>query len=286
MKLLDFANLPAIPTPWAEGGNIPWNEPGFSQRMLKEHLSQDHDAASRRFEKIEKQVDWVHHKLLLGRPTKILDLCCGPGLYANRLAKLGHNCVGIDYSSASIAYATNTANKESLACAYLHQDIRTAEYGKGFGLVMLIYGEFNVFKPDDAREILQRANRALTNNGLLLLEPQTFTSIEKAARQKTSWYFVESGLFSDKPHLCLEQRFWDAVSATTTTRFFIIDASTGEVTRYALSAQAYNNAQYHSLLAECGFEEVKFFPSLTGTEDESQSDLMVILTKKREHQSG
>ena len=159
MKLVDFINLPAIPTPWAEGDNIPWNEPGFSQRMLKEHLSQRHDAASRRFEKIEKQVDWIHHKLLLGRSTKILDLCCGPGLYANRLAKLGHNCVGIDYSPASITYAKNTANKESLDCTYLHQDIRTAEYGMGFGLVMLIYGEFNVFKPNDTREILQRAKR-------------------------------------------------------------------------------------------------------------------------------
>lgn len=72
---------------------------------------------------------------------------------------------------------------------------------------------------------------------------------------------------------------------TTTTRFFIIDASTGEVTRYALSAQAYTNAQYHSLLAECGFEEMKLFPSLIGVEDKSQNDLMVIVAKKQEHLS-
>jgi hypothetical protein len=39
------------------------------------------------------------------------------------------------------------------------------------------------------------------------------------------------------------------------------------------------------LLAECGFEDVKFFPSLTGAEDESQSDFMVIVAKKREPQS-
>ena len=282
MKLLDFSNLPVIPAPWTEGDNIPWNESGFSQRMLKEHLSQDHDAASRRFERIEHQVDWIHHKLLLGRATRILELCCGPGLYTNRLAKLGHNCVGIDYSPASIAYATDTANGENLDCLYRHQDIRMAEYRTGFGLVMLIYGEFNVFKPSDAREILQKANRALVSNGLLLLEPQTFASIKKAGRQGNSWYFSKGGLFSEKPHLCLEQRFWDANSTTATTRFFIIDASTGDVTRYALSAQAYTDAQYHSLLAECGFEDVKFFPSLTGTEDESQSEMMVIVAKKRE----
>ena len=41
------------PKPWIEGEKIPWNDPEFSKRMLKEHLSQNHDAASRRFEIIE-----------------------------------------------------------------------------------------------------------------------------------------------------------------------------------------------------------------------------------------
>ncbi len=253
--------------------------------MLKEHLSQNHDAASRRFEKIEEQVDWIHRELLSGYPTRILDLCCGPGLYTNRLAKLGHDCIGIDYSPASIAYAMDTASKENLDCTFLHQDIRAAEYGTVFGLVMLIYGEFNVFKPSDARKILQKANRALVSNGILLLEPQTFAWIEKSGKKANSWYFSQSGLFSNKPHLCLEQRFWDANNTTITTRFFIIDASTGNVTRYALSAQAYTNAQYDSLLGECGFGNVKFLPSLTGTEDESQDELreynMVIVARKQ-----
>jgi len=36
------------------------------------------------------------------------------------------------------------------------------------------------------------------------------------------------------------------------------------------------------MLAECGFEDVEFFPSLTGEEDESQSDLMAIVARKRD----
>ncbi|EOI1394309.1 hypothetical protein ACMGOD_005528 [Klebsiella oxytoca] len=32
----------------AEESKIPWDEPAFSQRMLANHLSQDHDWASRR----------------------------------------------------------------------------------------------------------------------------------------------------------------------------------------------------------------------------------------------
>ena len=32
---------------WAGRYKIPWDEPGFSRRMLKEHLNQAHDLASR-----------------------------------------------------------------------------------------------------------------------------------------------------------------------------------------------------------------------------------------------
>ena len=53
--LLDFINRSPVPEAWAEGDNIPWNDPGFSERMLREHFPQDHDAASRRTEKIERQ---------------------------------------------------------------------------------------------------------------------------------------------------------------------------------------------------------------------------------------
>ena len=46
MKIPDLIERKAIPQPWGEGDNIPWNEPGFSERMLAEHLSQAHDMAS------------------------------------------------------------------------------------------------------------------------------------------------------------------------------------------------------------------------------------------------
>ena len=59
----------------------PWNDPDFSQRMLKEHLSQRHDAASRRTPTIKKHVNWIHNVVLDGKPSHVLDLGCGPGLY-------------------------------------------------------------------------------------------------------------------------------------------------------------------------------------------------------------
>lgn len=269
--LMDLTHRKIPPVPWEEGDNIPWNDPAFSERMLREHLTQGHDAASRRSEKIDEQVDWIHRQLLGERPTKVLDLACGPGLYTSRFARLGHECVGVDYAPAAVAHARDTADQEGLACTYLLEDVREASYGEGFGLAMMISGQLNVFRRSDARSILAKAVAALAPGGRLLLEPQRFSTVESTGRRAGGWSAQAAGLFSDRPHLCLEERFWDAEACTSTERYFIIDAATGEVAWCAMSNEAYTDEEYRSLLTGAGLEAVELFPSIIGVEDASQA---------------
>ena len=264
MNLLDVIHRIKIPEPWSEGEKIPWDEPGFSERMLKEHLSQEHDAASRRSEKIDAHVDWIHRDLLGKRPSSVLDLGCGPGLYASRLARLGHTCKGIDFSPASIAYAREEAEKDGLTCTYVHQDIRTADYGIGFDLVMFIFGEFNAFHPDGVKTILRKACDALADGGVLLLEVSKFEALEEWGKSGSSWYTFPTGLFSARPHLYLEENFWNEEQSVAVRRFYIVDAESGEVTPHAMGTQAYTDEEYRELLERCGFEDIVFHSSLPG----------------------
>ena len=238
MNLMEVVQHSQKPEPWADGEKIPWNEPGFSQRMLREHLSQEHDWASRRASTIEKHVDWIHREVLSCRPSRILDLGCGPGLYTNRLAKLGHVCSGVDFSPASIAYAREYAQDANLDCSYQLEDVRTADFGSDYDLAMFVFGEFNVFTAQDASQILRKAYTSLQPGGALLLEVHTFEVVRQVGLQHCSWYSSESGLFSDHPHLCLQEAFWDEGRSVATQRYFIVDAQTGQVTRYAASMQA------------------------------------------------
>lgn len=280
MNLTDLITRTPRPAPWAEGEKIPWNEPGFSARMLREHLSQEHDAASRRLAVIDRHVDWIHQHVLDGQATRILDLGCGPGLYASRLARRGHTCSGIDFSPASIAYACEQAAQESLACNYEEGDLRTADYGSGFGLAMIVYGEFNVFKPADIRLVLRKANAALTEGGVLLIEPHTFEAVREIGESPAAWYSSPSGLFSERPHICLNEAFWDEATCSATERYYIVEAETGQVTPHASSMQAYTQAEYQSLLEECGFREIRFYPSLEGKEDEHSGHLLAVTGRK------
>ena len=280
MNLMDVVNRTARPAPWAEGDKIPWNDPSFSARMLREHLSQEHDAASRRYAIIDRQVEWLYQTLLGGQSMPILDLGCGPGLYTSRLARRGCRCSGIDFSPASIAYAREQARNMELDCQYIEGDLRTTSFGTGFGLAMFIFGELNVFRPQDAHLILLKAHDALNQNGLLVLEPHTLEAVRSIGELPSNWYSVSSGLFSENPHFCFQENFWDEASCTATSRYFVVDALSSEVTRYAATVQAYTLDQYRTLLQECGFREVEFHPSLEGIECQETRNLLAITAKR------
>jgi len=60
-----------------------WTRPHLSQQMLSFHLNQETDLASRRFELIDRVVNWVNSQLNLSGKS-LCDLGCGPGLYTER----------------------------------------------------------------------------------------------------------------------------------------------------------------------------------------------------------
>ena len=267
--------------PWVEGEKIPWHDRDFSRRMLAEHLSQRHDAASRRFDKIDRHVAWIHRELLKETPTRALDLGCGPGLYTSRLARFGHECVGIDISPASVDYVSAQAGEHNLRCSYALQDMRSADYGRAYGLVMLLFGEFNVFRRRDARAILRKAHAALSPGGVMLLEPHTFSAVRDMGERAAHWYSADSGVFSDEPYLCLRESFWHPDHAAATERYYVVDAGTGAVARYAASTQGYTDAEYRTLLTECGFGDIRFRSSMDQDADAHEQGLMVITSRKR-----
>jgi SAM-dependent methyltransferase len=280
MKLLDLLHRASPPAPWAEGDKIPWNDPEFSRRMLREHLTQAHDAASRRSIIIDEHVEWIHREALHNRSSRVLDLGCGPGLYSSRLAQRGHTCVGIDFSPASIEYARDFAQAQQLACEYQLADVRSVEFGAGYDLAMFVFGESNVFRPKELQHILRKAYAALNDDGHILLEVHTLDVVQRLGHQRATWYTLEQGLFSDRPHLVLFESFWDEAQSVAIERFYIVDAETNDVTSHASSMQAYTDDQYRYALQIAGFTDITFYPSLIGTPDERQPDLFAIVAKK------
>ena len=89
---------PNRPIAWTNGGNLPWNDPNFSARMLREHLDESHGAATRVKRERNAQLDWLWSHLNLQPGMTICDLTCGPGFYAVDLAQRGCTITGVDFS--------------------------------------------------------------------------------------------------------------------------------------------------------------------------------------------
>lgn len=265
--MLEFLlNRPKSPAHWQK---IPWHDPDFSQRMLQEHLNQAHDLASRRSETIDQHISWIHAAILQNQPARILDLGCGPGFYTHRLSQLGHTCLGIDFSPASIAYAKAHHDGD-----FQQADILTCDYEGEFNLVMLIYGELNAFSRESARLIINKAYATLKPGGSLLLEVTRLSAIQRYAEQTPTWYTSQSGLFSEKPHLCLSESFLEKDCQITHYYVFAEDNTTPQ--RYTTMHQGYSEDDYRMMLER--FKAIDFYPSLAG-EDET-GDLFVIVARK------
>ena len=274
MKLGELGERPPL-EPWTTAPGIPWHEPAFSARMLREHLSQEHDAASRRLERIERHVEWLHEQVVPRTRGSVLDLGCGPGLYTSRLARRGHRCFGIDVSPASIEHARAEARDEELACTYMLGDLRTAPLGAGHGAALLLYGQLNALPRGDVPKILEQIHQALTGGGVLVLEVHTESAVEALGREAPLWLPSAGGLFSDRAHLVLRESQWHPEARAATRRWLAVDAETAEVDVYAETLESWSDDEYRAALAAAGFTDVAFFPSLTGKKDRSARDLQV-----------
>jgi SAM-dependent methyltransferase len=254
-------DLPAL-TPWSEVGQIPWNDPQFSERLLKGHLSQSTDEYSRRIEIIKAHVEWLHVEVLQEKPSRVLDLGCGPGLYTERLARLGHDCVGLDFSPASIRYAREQAEKFSLSTEYLEADLTSADYGGPFDLVFFVYGEFNAFPKSQAAAILARSREALAPGGSLVLEVCRLPFLAMHGSKPTTRQQTQSGPFAAGPYSRITESAWFPESRTAVERNIVTETASGQVSQFVNTLQGYTEAEYLALLSDTGFENISKSPSL------------------------
>ena len=280
MDLADIVARPPRPTPWAPGDGIPWSDPGFSERMLAEHLSQDHDAATRREETVDRHLAWVHERVLGGQPSRVLDLACGPGRYTCGLAARGHDCVGVDISPAAVAHARATAEAVGLAARHLEADIVTADPGTGFDLALVVFGQLHAFPPVDAARILANAFAALGPGGRLLLEVHHEGFLRDRGTRAPSWSTAATDLFSADPHLVLLESFWDEALGVASRRFMVVDAATAAVNFIVEHLQAYDDPTLDALLTEAGFADLERHPSLTGDDLGPDDGLFVVLATR------
>lgn len=257
-RIYDIINrIPETTNLWGGSHKIPWNDPDFSARILREHLSQDHNLASRKQQYIEAQTAWISSALLGGTPATILDLGCGPGLYSHLMAGDDHTYYGIDFSPASIEYAVSNYRVPG-RIEFSLGDVVEADYPANHDLVTMLYGELNVFSPAQCRRILTKAYDALAPGGRLLIERQRTHMVRGAGEGPATWTRAESGgLFSNNPYVCLTENRWFDVEGVSLQCFHVLEQDSTEVVTYRSTTKAWTGSEMEGLLIEAGFTDIR-----------------------------
>ena len=275
--LARLAARPRPPRPWRDGRQIPWHDPAFSRRVLPVHLDASTHMASRQPAVIGEHVAWLHELLSAepapaGRPRHVLDLGCGPGLYALPLARAGLRVTGIDVAPAAVTHARRLADGEGLGdrMTFLELDLLAlpddlpARLGP-VDLVTFWFGEFGSFSPVEGLGMLKRLAPAVQDGGLLVLEYQPFDLFPQ--EDGSSWEVAEDTVFADGPHLWLQEWSWDEQAQAEITVHWIFDPVSGRLERYAQAHQAYTEGSLAEVLAGAGFSDPVFYPPITGCDE-------------------
>lgn len=255
-------NRPERPFPWAFGGNLPWDDPEFSRRMLREHLDESHGAATRQEKERQLQIEWLWQKLALQPGQHLFDVTCGPGLYALPFAQRGLTVTGVDFGPASIDYANELVKNTAVSTrvSFHQQDIRQMNFDDAnFDAAILLYGQLAVMTREEAEDVLRRIWRSLRPGGRLAIELLNQERVDKT--NSTWWYTDESRLWGDAPYLHLGERFWDAESATSIERYQILHLDSGKLDEVHLCDQTYAVEEMVKMMQAVGFTAVSTHPA-------------------------
>lgn len=162
-----------------------WTDPWIAQQMLKMHLDESTDLASRKSQTIDDIVGWLDRKIGLSGKTAC-DLGCGPGLYARRMATRGARVTGIDFSAGSLDYARSDADARDLDIDYRKADYLVDDLPDGQDVVTLIWCDFCTLSPQKRRALLARIKGMLNPGGAFVFDVSTTQQFEK--RQEVMTY--------------------------------------------------------------------------------------------------
>jgi hypothetical protein len=128
--------------------------------------------------------------------------------------------------------------------------------------------------------VLKKAYNSLKEGGLFIAEPNRYETVKHVGTSSASWYSSQEGLFSPKLHLCLMENFWNQEKHVATTRYFIIDAESNNVTLNASSMVAYTRENLEQIVREVGFKDIVFHESLSGGKKDLDKNLEVIEARR------
>jgi len=202
-----------------------WTEEHTAKQMLSYHLNDQVEASSRNQAFIARSVAWMVSHFDVSENTAIADFGCGPGLYANRLAKRGASVTGIDFSENSLQYARQAAVDQGLSTDYVLADYLEFETDERFDLIIMIMCDFCALSPAQRKTLLNKFRSLLKPNGSVLLDVHSLSHFDQ--KEESAIYELNQlfGFWSAQDYYGFVNTFKYEEEKVLLDKYTIIEAS-------------------------------------------------------------
>lgn len=275
------SQLEAWPRPFDPLVELDWGDPVNSRRLLREHLDQSHDGASRRENIVDDHVRRLA-RLLPHPPARILDAACGPGLYAIRLAMAGHLVTAIDVGPAVLRHARGLAGQRGVSdrVAVRRADLRTLKCGTDrYDAALLIYHVLESFPRRTQPVVLRRLAATLSDGAPLIVEMRLRP--DQPDGRIATWGVVQASLLSDRRHLLLVETVHDRAHNTYLLRETAV-FDDGSTSTQQTSSALTRFAAIPSLFSRAGLRVDAIYDGWSRFRATSLSASVLVVARRRE----
>ena len=191
-------------------------------------------------------VELIVQVLELDPGNRVLDVACGSGEHARRLAERGMEVVGVDIAPRLVAYCREQAAKQDITTArFVQGDMRELDYDGEFDAVLLLSGSFGFYDDATNEDVLGRIARALRPGGSVLID--VFDPTQMVVRPPRRSWSQYGGGFG------LRTTWWEPESCTYVSEFMFIDADgTLNTSAEQERIRVYSLPEWRTLLARAG----------------------------------
>jgi SAM-dependent methyltransferase len=256
-----------------------WTDPHISKQMLAHHLDGSVAIASHTTDFIDAAVAWLKETFGLDRGSRLLDLGCGPGLYAGRLARAGLDVTGVDFSARSITYAREAAARDGLRVDYVEADYLAWEPTGRFDVAMLVMRDYCALSPDRRLALLGKVERLLAPGGAFVFDVDSTTALEGQVESASYSVSPGGGFWSPGPYFEFANAFVYPEEAVLLTRYVIVE---GDRTRSIYNwIQLFSPESLTSELAGAGLDVESVMGDVTGRPFDPGSPQFAVVARRR-----
>lgn len=265
------------PQLYTKTNNPFWNDEYISRQMLKAHLSPDFEGASRKLSFINQSVEWITQIVSPKDHPLLIDIGCGPGIYAERFFLKGYQVTGIDFSKRSIDYAKKSSSEKGMSIEYLFQNYLEMEIEQVFDFATMIYCDYGALSDIDRKKIMKKSYHCLRQGGKFLLDVFSIAKYNRF-QEKQTWEVRPNNGFWRKDKYIALSGYYEYPPNITLEQVAIISEDT--VTPYYLWTTYFSTANLIKEAEEIGFKVCGIFGDVAGAPYTDNSSTLAILLEK------